>query len=298
VALEAMRIASLRAQLAAVAEIVDDDQRVLDMVRKAQAAGGESRAAIPGGMAQIAEDQALAPPLQRQLDASRHRLALLVGKSPAEWSAPDFDISTLTGATDIPVSLPSTLVRSRPDILAAEAELHAATAEIGMAVANQYPDIRISGAFTQSSVKTSNLFSYASSGWNIGPGVTVPIFNRGRLKAERRVAGAEARAAMARYQQTVLRAFVQVSDVLSALAQDQLSIAALQRSADASGANARNMQNAYRLGGEPLVNVITAQRSYSRARRALVQAQGLRYADMVELYTATAADWRLPETGA
>lgn len=292
VVLEAMRIATLRSQLAAIDEIVAEDQRLLDMVRKAHDAGGEARAAVPGGLAQLADDQALAPPLQKQLTASRHKLALLVGRSPAAWSAPDFDLATLSSAAQIPVSLPSALVRQRPDILAAEAELHAATASIGVAVANQYPDIRLSGAFTQSSVTPADLFKYAVSGWNIGPGVSVPIFNGGRLKAERKVAEAEARAALARYQQTVLRAFVQVSDVLSALGEDQNSIAALQRSVDASAANARNAQNAYRLGGTALVNVITAQRTYSRSRRALLQAQGLRFADLVELYTATAADWR------
>lgn len=292
VALQAMRIASLRAQIAAVETVVADDQNVIDMVRSAQRAGGEAPSAIVSGQSQLAEDQALLPPLRRDLDAARHQLALLAGRSPSEWTPPDFDFAGLTAPAAIPVSLPSTLVRSRPDILAAEAELHAATAAIGVAVANQYPSISLGAALTQTALRPEKLFNYSAAGWNVGPTLTAPIFNGGRLKADRRAAEADARVAMARYQQTVLRAFVQVSDVLAALGSDQDTIEALGRSVTASEANARNAQTAYRLGGGTLLQVTDAQRQLSRARRALIQAQGQRFADLVQLYAATATDWR------
>jgi NodT family efflux transporter outer membrane factor (OMF) lipoprotein len=261
-------------------------------VQKAQAAGGEARAALSVGAAQLAEDEALAAPLQRQLDAVRHQLALLVGKSPAEWSAPPFDLARLDGSAVVPLTLPSELVRRRPDILAAEAELHAATAEIGVAVANQYPNLSLTGDFTQTSIKPEDLFGYASSGWHMAAGATAPIFHGGTLKAERRVAEAEARAAQARYEQTVLRAFVQVSDVLSALAADEAAIASLQRANAAADASARDAQTAYRLGGGTLLQLVDSQRTVSRARRALAEAQGQRFTDLVQLYAATATDWR------
>ncbi|MFL5298578.1 MAG: efflux transporter outer membrane subunit [Phenylobacterium sp.] len=292
VALQAMRIAGLRAEIAAVQEIIAGDQRVIDMVRRAQAAGGESASAISGGIAQLADDQALLPPLVRQLDFARHQMALLAGKAPSEWAPPDFDLARLSIPAEIPVSLPSQLVRQRPDILAAEAEMHAATAAIGVAVASQYPDIRLSANLTQAAIQPQNLFNYASSGWNLLAGATAPIFHGGTLKANRQAAEAEARASLARYQQTVLRAFAQVSDVLSNLGADQQSIASLQQSVDAAEANLKDAQNAYRLGGAPLINVVDAQRSLNRSRRTLVQAQGLRMTDLVQLYTATAADWR------
>ncbi|MDB5466693.1 MAG: efflux system, outer rane lipoprotein NodT family [Phenylobacterium sp.] len=292
VALQAMRIASLRAQIATLQTIIADDQRVVEMVRKAQQAGGEAPSAITGGMAQVAQDEALMPPLTRDLDAARHQMALLAGKSPAEFSAPDFDMARLTAPSDIPVSLPSTLVRNRPDILAAESDLHAATAAVGVAVANQYPDIRLTANLTQAAIRPENIFNYASSGWNLMGGVTAPIFHGGTLKAERQAAEADARASMARYQQTVLRAFVQVSDVLAALASDQQSLAALGRAQTAAEASARDAQTAYRLGGGTLLQVIDAQRQLNRARRATVEAEGQRYADLVQLFTATAADWR------
>ncbi len=128
VAMRAAQIAAVRAELGAVQAIIADDQHNIDIVRRAEAAGGEAPAATIGGRSQLAQDEALLPPLQQQLAEARHALALLVGRSPADWSAPDFDLAGLTAPPEIPVSLPSALVRRRPDILAAEADLHAATA--------------------------------------------------------------------------------------------------------------------------------------------------------------------------
>jgi NodT family efflux transporter outer membrane factor (OMF) lipoprotein len=219
-------------------------------------------------------------------------MALLAGKSPAEWTAPDFDLAKLTSPAEVPVRLPSQLIRNRPDILAAEADLHASTAAIGVAVANQYPNITLSASLTQEAVSPGNLFETSSAAWSILGGVTAPIFHGGTLKAERRAAEADARISLARYQQTVLRAFVQVSDVLSNLATDQQAIASLQVAAAAAEASANDAQNALRLGGGPLMDVVQAQRTLSRARRSLVAAEGRRMSDLVELYAATAADWR------
>ncbi|MDB5477246.1 MAG: efflux system, outer rane lipoprotein NodT family [Phenylobacterium sp.] len=292
VAMQAMRVASLRAQIATLQQVADDDRRLLDMIHAAQRAGSEAPSATAGGEAQLAEDEALAPPLQRDLAAARHQLALLVGKSPAEWTAPDFDLAAMTSPGETPLSLPSELVRKRPDILAAEAELHAATADVGVAVANQYPDIRLSANLTQSAIQPQNLFNYNASGWQLLSGVTAPIFHGGTLKAQRKGAEADARAALARYQSTVIRAFVQVSDVLAALGTDQQQIVALKRAETAAAASARDAQTAYRLGGGTLLQVIDAQRTFNRARRNSVQAEGQRLSDLVQLYTATAADWR------
>jgi NodT family efflux transporter outer membrane factor (OMF) lipoprotein len=293
VALQAMRIAALRAEIVVVEAVIADDKRTLDLVRRATEAGGEAPAAIHTGEAQLAEDEALLPPLQRDIDAARHQLALLTGKSPSEFTAPDFDLDRLTAPAAIPVSLPSELVRKRPDILAAEADLHASTAAIGVATANLYPDIKIAPNLTQSALHPSDLFNtHLASGWAIGPAVTVPLFHGGSLRAERQAAVAEAQASLARYQQTVLRAFVQVSDVLSALASDQQSIEALQRAVVASEANAHSRELAYQLGGGTTLEVIDAQRQLSRTRRELIQMEGQRFSDMVQLYTATAADWR------
>jgi NodT family efflux transporter outer membrane factor (OMF) lipoprotein len=292
VALQAIRIASLRAEIATVETVVAEDRQVLDMVTRAERAGGEAPAAIRTAEAQLAEDEALLPPLLRDLDAARHQLALLTGKAPSEFTAPDFDLAKLTTPATIPVSLPSQLVRRRPDILASEAELHAATAAVGVETANLYPNIKLFGNFAQGNIKLGNIFDPASTGWAVGSSLSAPIFHGGTLRANRRAAEAEARAALARYQQTVLRAFVQVSDVLAALATDQQSIEALNRAVTASEASAHDAEAAYNLGGVTLLQVIDAQRQLSRSRRALVQAEGQRFGDLVQLFTATAADWR------
>ncbi len=149
VALQAVKIATLKAQIASITTTVEGDQRVIGMIQRAQAAGGAPRSASSIGETQLAQDQALLPPLERQLAEARHQMALLLGKSPAEWSAPDFALTDFTAPASIPVTIPSQLVRRRPDILTAEAEFHAATADIGVAAASLYPDISLTANILQ-----------------------------------------------------------------------------------------------------------------------------------------------------
>jgi NodT family efflux transporter outer membrane factor (OMF) lipoprotein len=229
------------------------------------------------------------------MDEARHQMALLAGKSPAEWTAPDFDLTRLKTPAATPVSLPSTLIKTRPDILESEAELHAATAQIGVAIANQYPDIKLTANLTQSAIHPEDLFNYSSSGWSLLSGVTAPVLRGGTLKAQRSAAEAEARAALARYQEVVLRAFVQVSDVLSDLATDDQAIVNQNQTLRLAELNVRDYENGYRLGGTTLLQLVDAQRTLSRARRALVTARAQRFSDLVQLYAATAATYR-PET--
>lgn len=291
IALQAVKIASLRAQIQASKDIVADDRRVIDMVRQAEAAGGEAHTALSGGVAQLAEDEAAVPPLLRDLDIARHQMALLIGKSPAEWTAPDFELAAFKAPAEVPVNLPSQLVRNRPDILAAEADLHAATAAIGVAVAAQYPDIKLSAMLTQEAIKPGDIFNADAAAWDLLGGVTAPIFHGGTLKAQRAAAEANARVSLARYEQTVLKVFVEVSDVLSDLGSDEQSIASLELVNRAAEDGAKDAQNALRLGGGPMVDVVQAQRTLSRARRALVEARGRQMSDLVDLYAATATNW-------
>ena len=188
-------------------------------------------------------------------------MALLAGRSPAEWTAPDFDLARITAPASVPVSLPSQL-------------------------------IRLSAVLTQEGLNPGDIFKADAAAWTLLGGLTAPVFHGGTLKAERRAAEADARISLARYEQTVLKAFVQVSDVLSNLGSDQQAIEALKMADQAAEDAAADAQNALRLGGGPMMDVVQAQRTLSRARRALVEAQGRRMSDLVELYAATAADWR------
>jgi NodT family efflux transporter outer membrane factor (OMF) lipoprotein len=292
VALQAVRIATLRAEIASVTATTQGDQRVLDMIARAQQAGGAPRSASSIGETQLAQDLALLPPLERQLAEARHQLGLLLGKSPAEWSAPDFGLTDFTAPASIPVAIPSQLVRKRPDILTAEAEFHAATADIGVATASLYPDISLTANILQGAIESETLFKYGSSGWSLAAGITGPLFHGGTLKAKEKQAIAEADAMYADYRRTVIRAFVQVSDILAGLAADDRSIAALERAEAAAQANYEDSRRAFELGAGPLLNIFDAGRQLNLAQRQKIEAQGQRLTDIIELFAATAADWR------
>ncbi len=292
VAMDAVKIADARARISAVDAIVADDEENLAIVHRAEAAGGEPPSASNVGEAQLDADRALRPPLAQQLEAARHDLAALVGRSPGEWIAPDFDLQDFKPPATIPVSLPSQLVRKRPDILAAEADLHADTAAIGVATADLYPDIRLTASLTQEAISPDKLFSFASTAYSFGPSLTTPLLHGGSLRANQRGAQDQARSSLARYRQTVLSAFVQVADVLSALAWDDERIAALDQADRTAGAALTDARNAYKLGGGALLAVTTAQRQRVSAQLDLADARAQRLQDIVQLFAATASDWR------
>jgi outer membrane protein TolC len=183
-------------------------------------------------------------------------------------------------------------VRRRPDILAAEAELHAATAQIGVDTAALYPNLSIAASWTQSAIDPSTLFEGTSAGWSVGPSLTAPLFHGGTLRAHVQRANAAQRAALATYQETVLEAFVQVADVLSAISNGRQALAAQQQAVQTADANVRNAQFAYRNGAGTLLNVVDAQRQANRARLGAVDAQVALYQNIALLYVASAADWR------
>lgn len=288
----AVQVAGLRAKLATQDEIVAGDERVLDMVHRAIEAGGQPPAAAHTIEAQLAEDQADAPAIRQQLAVARHHLALLIGRAPAQWSAPDLDLAHMTAPSAVPVSLPSDLVRRRPDILAAEAELHAATANIGVETAALYPNLSLNANWLQSAIDPSDIFESTAAGWSIGPGITAPIFHGGTLRANVRTANAEQRAALAVYQQTVLEAFVQVADVIQAVGNAQDAYTIQQRAVAAADANTRSSELAYENGAGTLLALVDAQRQSNRARIGLLDAQIALYQSIAALYVATASDWR------
>lgn len=288
----AVELAALRGQLDALDQIIKVDGETIDMIKRGVQAGGQPAAAVNPAEAQLAEDQARRPPIVRRIATARHALALLVGQAPSNWAAPDIDLNELILPASIPVNLPSELVRKRPDILAAEADLHAATATIGVAEAAKYPSLSLDASFILTSLQPEKLFKYDSSGWTVGPSFTAPLFNGGSLEARKQAAVAAAKEADANYRQTVLSAFVQVSDLLSALSTDQDLVAAQTRARDVAAENARLASLGYQNGAGSLLSVIDAQRQAQRAQLASIEAQGLLRADMAALFVATASDWR------
>jgi NodT family efflux transporter outer membrane factor (OMF) lipoprotein len=296
VATEAAVIAALRAEIAVEEAILVDDRKNLDLARQAERVGGEATGQRVSAQSQLAADEAQLPPIRQNLATARHALALLVGKAPADWTAPDFDLADLKAPGAIPVTLPSDLVRRRPDILAAEAQLHAATADIGVATAKLYPSLSITGALTQSTLTPDKIFNFPSTAYSLAAGVTQPIFDGGRLRAQRKETIAARKAALAAYETTVLRAFGQVADLLQALAHDDEAIAAETRAMNSAAAGLKLARAGYSEGGLALLPVIDAERTYNMARRQLVQAQAQRYLDAIQLFIATGADWTRAKT--
>jgi NodT family efflux transporter outer membrane factor (OMF) lipoprotein len=295
-AMAALQIATTRAGINAAERAVVDDNRLIDVIHQAEGAGGEAPSATVSVRSQLAQDEALLPPLRQQLAQARHALAQLVGHAPGDWTAPDFDLIGFTAPTEIPVSLPSTLVRRRPDILAAEATLHEATAQIGVASAALYPDIKLTANIEQTAIPPANLLAYGASGWTLAAGLTQPLFHGGTLRANKRAAIAVAEAALAQYRSTVVSAFTQVADVMAAIGQDDAELDALRHAEEAASAALRDDEAAFRLGGGALLPVLDDERNLALSRRALAMEQGKRLADIAQLYVATAADWREPKS--
>ncbi len=284
--MESLRIASLRAQIAAVRTVLVLDEEDLKLVQEAFAAGSVSRLDIVSTGSRLADDSAQLPSLNQALSLARHALALVLGQTPADGALPEFDLAQLTLPRQLPVSLPSSLAHRRPDILAAEAELHAATAAVGVATANLYPHIDIGASFAQQSTATSQLFERSMNAWGLTAGLVAPIFDGGTLRAERRAAVDAMQASTAKYQQTVLAAFGQVADSLQALDHDAEALEAVGKSRQAAGDNLDLMRASYREGNIGVLEVHDAERRLSQASLAYVRVRAQRYMDTAQLFLA------------
>jgi NodT family efflux transporter outer membrane factor (OMF) lipoprotein len=289
---QAINIASAREQLKAVEEIIAVDERNLELVQIAAEAGRSARTDVLSAQSQLASDRALLPSLRQQHAAAQHALAVLVGKSPAEWVPADFDFATLNLPADLPVSLPSALVRERPDILAAEAQLHAASAAIGVATAQLYPNVTLSAAWSRQAQTVGGLFDGNATAWSLVGSLTAPIFRGGTLEAQRQAAIADFEAQFATYRQTVLAAFAQVADVLRALQHDAELLSAQRSAAELAAASLALTQESYAAGQASFLQVLEAQRLFQQARLGYARARGQRYLDTAQLFAAMGGAWR------
>jgi NodT family efflux transporter outer membrane factor (OMF) lipoprotein len=284
---QTVAVASVHGQIKAIEEILADDEENLRLVRIARGVGAVSDVDLLSAESQLANDRTLLPPLRQQLSIARHALSILAGHSPGEWSPPDFDLAGFKLPRELPLSLPSDLVRERPDILAAEAQLHAASATIGVATANLYPQINLTAAASQQALTLSHLFTTTSgAAWSVAAGLTAPVFHGGELEAQRQAARDAYDAALATYEQTVLQAFGQVADVLQSLAHDAEQIAAQAHALDSSAASLRLTRVGYNVGNAGILQVLDAERLLAQARLGYVRAEAQRYLDTTQLFLA------------
>jgi NodT family efflux transporter outer membrane factor (OMF) lipoprotein len=289
---QAVTIASTVAQIEAVNNIIAADEHNLDLVRIAFAAGSVARTDVLSAESQLANDRTLLPPLHQQLSVAQHALAVLVGKTPAEWTPPLFDLEGLTLPGELPVTVPSQLVHDRPDILSAEAQLHAASAAIGVATAQLYPSVTLSPSWTLQTATVEGRFAGPDIAASIAGSILAPIFHGGTLEAQERAAVDAYEADLGFYRQTLLQAFGQVADVLRGLQHDTELLGAESTAATASKASLELSQAAYAAGRGSLVQVLDAQRLYAQALQGYAHAKGQRYLDSVLLFEALGGDSR------
>ncbi|WP_432378820.1 efflux transporter outer membrane subunit [Duganella sp. P38] len=287
----AIQEASLRAQLQATREVLDALTRQQNVIEKQFEYGAIPRTTVLSQRNQVAQINATIAPLEKALAAAQHQLSVLAGKLPGEGGMPQFTLESLTLPEQLPVSLPSALVRQRPDIRASEEALHQASANIGVATAAQYPQFTLSGSYGSSASSFGKLFDAETTAWSLAAGIAQPIFNGGALSAQRRAAEAAYDAAAAQYRATVLTAFQNVADTLRALDADA---AALKSQAEAETLAKETLdlaQEQYKLGGISYLVLLDAQRSYQQTHINLVQAQAARYADTAALFQALGGGW-------
>jgi NodT family efflux transporter outer membrane factor (OMF) lipoprotein len=240
---------------------------------------------------QLAATEATLPPLRQKLNQADHLLATLAGHAPAEWTSPQIGMADLSLPADLPITLPSQLVRQRPDILAAEALLHGASAEIGVATAALYPSFTLNGSYGVENTSFNDLFKNTSSIWSLGANITAPLFHGGTLQSRRSAAIEGYNQSLANYRQTVLGALAQVADTLRVLEHDAEALQARSQGLGAAQEALRIVQANYQAGIANYLQVLIADNQYYQARIGYLQAQAQQFQDSVALFVALGGGW-------
>lgn len=286
----AVSIASYQAQINATNDLITAEQGLLDIFQKQYHLGGVSNDTVLTQKTFVEQTRATLPPLEKSLSQAKHSLSALVGAFP-DGPLPKINLDRLKLPTELPVSLPSMLVRQRPDVRASEALLHAACAQVGVATANLFPQITLTGSEGWLNTSWAKLFTARNNIWSIAGEVMQPLFHGGALFAQRRAAIAAYQQAAAQYKQTVLQAFQNVADVLRALETDARALQAEINAENAARAALELTLQQYRLGGLSYINLLNAQQQYQQTRISRIQAQALRYSDTAALFQALGGGW-------
>jgi NodT family efflux transporter outer membrane factor (OMF) lipoprotein len=287
----AIREAALRGEIAATQDILKAQEKQLALAKRQFELGGTAKISVLAQETEAALTRATLPPLEKELALTQHALAVLVGKMPGEGIVGEFSLAKLVLPENLPVSLPSTLARQRPDIRAAESLLHQACAEVGVATANLYPQITITGSYGSEAIHSAHLFDSPNIIWNFGAGILQPLFHGGELTAKRRAAIAAFDEAAAQYRQAVLKGFQDVADVLRSLETDARTLQAQAEAEAAAKTTLALAEKQFRLGAVNYLYLLIAQRNYHRAQFSLIAAQAVRYADTAALFQALGGGW-------
>lgn len=291
--------AAYRAQIQATGELIGLQRQQVKLAQVQAAAGTVPYSNVLSLQSQRASVEATIPQLQQKLAQSEDLLATLAGYVPAQWHPPEVTLSDLTLPADLPVSVPSALVRQRPDILAAEAAAHAASANIGVATAAMFPSVTLSGSYSFNGTTTNTLFAENGRSWGFGSDIGAPLFEGGTLWYRRKAAVSTYEQAMALYRQTVLSAFGQVADILRALDHDAATLQAQDEALSTAKEALHLVEINYEAGLNTYLDVLGADAQYHQAVINDLQATAARYQDTVALYVALGGGWwgRPPEGG-
>jgi len=240
---------------------------------------------------QQATIEATLPPLRQQLAHTRHLLATLAGQAPADWAPPQITLSELKLPDDLPVSLPSDLVRQRPDILTAEAQLHSASAQIGVATAAMFPSFALNANYGFNSTSLSSLFASNAAFWTMGAALATPVIQGPTLWYQRKAAIDAYQQAAANYRQTILGALAQVADALDALQHDAETVRAQSQALSTAAEALRLIQANYQAGTINYLQVLIADYQYEQATLGYIQAVGQRFQDTAALFVALGGGW-------
>jgi NodT family efflux transporter outer membrane factor (OMF) lipoprotein len=282
----AIQEAGLRAQIEATQQVIDLEREALGVMRRELELGAIAEADVLAQEAALAQIETTLPPLQKNLDQQHDVLAALTGLLPSEAPVSNLKLEQLTLPTLIPIGVPARLVERRPDVRAAEAQLHAATAEVGVSIANMLPQITLSGSIGNVSTGTGSLFTNLSQFWSAGASLTQTLFAGGTLYHRERAARAGLDMAGAQYRAAVLTAFQNVADALRALAADADAVQAEDRAYGASLASLNIARQQFGLGAVSYLVLLNAQQTYQQAIIGRAQAQMNRYADTAALFQA------------
>jgi NodT family efflux transporter outer membrane factor (OMF) lipoprotein len=287
----AVQEASLREQIAATREIVAIVGRSLALVRRQFELGAVAGLEVAAQEAALAQVEQALPPLRKQLEQNRNLLISLLGRLPDDDPAETFELASLSLPRTLPVGVPSALVEQRPDVRAAEAQLHAASAQIGVAVANRLPQFTITGALGGTSTSLTRMFANGNPFWSAAGNVAMSLFDAGTLLFRQRAAEAAFEGAAAQYRATVITAFQNVADALYALQADAESLAAAVAAERAARRTLDITVRQRQLGAVNYLALLSAQQAYQQSLIARVQAQASRLADTAALFQALGGGW-------
>jgi NodT family efflux transporter outer membrane factor (OMF) lipoprotein len=287
----AIQEASLRAQMEATRQIIDDDEKSLQVLRDQFRLGLAMRIDVAAQEAALGQARMLLPPLQKQFEQTRDLIRVLVGNLPNQDVSETFEFDALRLPPELPLSLPGRIIEQRPDVRAAEAQLHAANAQVGVAVAAMLPQFSITGNLGGNADEFAWMFRSGGPFWALAGGVTQPIFEGGTLLHRKRAAGAALKQAAAQYQSAVITAYQNIADTLHASLSDSEALAADARAENAAKETYDLTRRQMEAGYVSYLALLSAETAYQQTLLARVQAQATRFGDTVALLQALGGGW-------